>query len=282
MRSSKLIQPPSVKAYNNREFLHSPDARTIRILAEFLEPMSRFRRYRIRDTVVFFGSARVQPRATAEARHAELLKKINKNKNPSKVVLNALEDAQISLLMSRFYEDAERLAGMLTRWSKTLNDSERFVVCSGGGPGIMEAANKGALLAGGKSIGLNITIPLEQSPNPYISPELNFQFHYFFIRKFWFVYLAKGLVIFPGGFGTMDELMEVLTLIQTQKLSKKLALVIYGREYWEQVLNFDAMVKYKTISREDLRLFKMADSPEEAFQYLKRELLRNSVRRETS
>jgi uncharacterized protein (TIGR00730 family) len=174
--------------------------------------------------------------------------------------------------MSRYYEDAVVLASKLTQWSQTFDGHRHFVVCSGGGPGIMEAANKGAKLAGGKSIGMNISLPFEQESNPYVTKKLSFEFHYFFMRKFWFVYLAKALVMFPGGFGTLDELIEVLTLVQTEKVKKALPIVLYGRKYWKEVLNFDAMVKHKTISQKDLRFIQFADTPEEAFEYLRKRL----------
>jgi len=260
-------KPP--KAYNNLDFLNSPQARTIRILSEFLEPMDRFHREGIRDTIVFFGSARVISRNVAKKRLDAIRKRLLKVKNITKSDKQRLEDAKIDLYMSSYYEDAAKLTHMLTKWAKSINSSRHFVVCSGGGPGIMEAANKGALLAGGKSIGLNISLPFEQKSNDFISKNLCFEFHYFFMRKFWFVYLAKALIIFPGGFGTLDELMEVVTLIQTKKVIKSLPVVLYGRKYWEEVLNFKALVKYRTISKSDLKLFKFADTPEEAFEYLK-------------
>jgi uncharacterized protein (TIGR00730 family) len=190
-------------------------------------------------------------------------------------MLQELRTAQIQLDMSGYYEDCVKLAKLMTTWSSKLKDSRRFVVCSGGGPGIMEAANKGASLAGGKSIGLNISLPFEQFANPYVSPELNLEFHYFFMRKFWFMYLAKALVVFPGGFGTLDELMEVLTLIQTDKVKKKMTVVIYGTEYWTKVLDFQEMVNRGVVNAEDLKLFKFCDTPEEAFTYLKKSLSRN-------
>jgi uncharacterized protein (TIGR00730 family) len=224
-------------AYKNEEFLDSPDARALRILSEYLEPLSHFRRERIRDTIVFFGSARL------EAGDGPL---------------------------SRYYDDARTLARLLTEWSEELkNSSRRFVICSGGGPGIMEAANRGAADAGGKSVGLNIGLPFEQMPNPYITPELCFEFHYFFMRKFWFAYLAKALVVFPGGFGTMDELMEILTLVQTRKLAKKMVIVLYGSKFWKEIINFEALVRYGTISPDDLGLFQYADDPETALKLLK-------------
>jgi uncharacterized protein (TIGR00730 family) len=222
-------------AYRNEQFLDSPDARAVRLLAEYLEPYSHFRRERVRDTIVFFGSSRSEENG----------------------------------LMAKYYADARELARLVTVWSNQLpDDSRRFVVCSGGGPGIMEAVNRGALDAGGKSVGLNIGLPFEQLPNPYITPELSFQFHYFFMRKFWFVYLGKAMVFFPGGFGTMDEMMEVLTLVQTQKLNKRIVTVLYGEEFWKEVLHFDVLVRYGTISPEDLELFQYANDPQTALKLL--------------
>jgi uncharacterized protein (TIGR00730 family) len=223
-------------AYKNIEFLESPDGRIVRILSEYLHPLSHFRDSKIEDTIVFFGSARI----TEEG------------------------------VLGRYYKEARELARMVTQWSDGLtNHSRRFVVCTGGGPGIMEAANRGAQDAGGKSIGLNIGLPFEQWPNPYISPDLSFEFHYFFLRKFWFAYPARALVVFPGGFGTMDEMFELLTLMQTQKIENKVLLILYGTEYWHEVINFDALVKYGTISPEDLNLMQHADDPETALQLLK-------------
>jgi len=249
-------------AYQNEPFLNSPDGRILRILSEYSEPLSRFRREQIQDTVVFFGSARFDSQADAEARLAELRR--------ASVDPKELKRAQAALDMSRYYEDARKLASMLTEWSiKIPARRRRFVVTTGGGPGIMEAANRGAKEAGGKTIGLNINLPFEQFPNPYITPSLNFEFHYFFMRKFWFAYLAKALVIFPGGFGTFDELFEILTLAQTDKLAKKILVVIYGSEYWKKLINFQAMIDAGTINATDLDLFKMVDSPEEGFEYLR-------------
>src|SRR5437867_2164404 len=223
---SKRVGVRRPVAYLNQEFLNSADARVIRIIAEYLEPMSHFKREKIRDTVVFFGSARLR------------------------------QDGPLG----RYYDEARVLARKLTEWSEQLpNSTRRFVVCSGGGPGIMEAANRGAYDAGGPTIGLNIGLPFEQFPNPYITPELCFEFHYFFMRKFWFAYLAKALVVFPGGFGTLDELMELLTLTQTQKLAKKMTILLYGSAYWNDIINFDALVRHGTIAPEDLKLFQYAD-----------------------
>src|SRR5438067_5251570 len=228
-------------AYQNERFLNSPEARSLRILAEYQEPLAHFRRERIRDTVVFFGSARIR---------------------------------ESSGELTRYYEEARELARLLTVWTKELpGNLHRLVVCSGGGPGIMEAANRGAADAGGKTIGLNIGLPFEQFPNPYITPELSFEFHYFFMRKFWFAYLAKALVVFPGGFGTLDEMMEILTLAQTQKLAKKILIVLYGSQYWKEILNFEALVKHGMISPEDLELFQYADDPDSAFKLLRDGLL---------
>jgi uncharacterized protein (TIGR00730 family) len=214
-------------AYQNEPFLNSPDGRILRMLAEYQEPLARFRREQIQDTVVFFGSARFQG-SDAAAQTLSALKE-NHASSAAEVLQQDLKRAQAGVDMARYYEDARKLAHMLTKWSTQIPARRhRFVVTTGGGPGIMEAANLGAYEAGGKSIGLNIQLPFEQYPNQYITPALNFQFHYFFMRKFWFAYLAKGLVIFPGGFGTMDELFEILTLAQTDKLSKKLLVIIYG------------------------------------------------------
>jgi uncharacterized protein (TIGR00730 family) len=258
MTDDKLKAAPL--AYRNDPFLNSPDGRILRILSEYAEPLSRFRREQIQDTVVFFGSARFLSRADAQKRLEEAQARQGR---PSRAAVAALE-------MARYYEDARKLASLLTEWSITIPARrKRFVVTTGGGPGIMEAANRGAKEAGGKTIGLNINLPFEQFPNPYISPSLNFEFHYFFMRKFWFAYLAKALVIFPGGFGTFDELFEILTLAQTEKLAKKILVVIYGSEYWKKLINFDVMIDAGTISAADLELFKIVDSPEEGFEVLK-------------
>jgi uncharacterized protein (TIGR00730 family) len=249
---SSPTEPPNNNrrpvAYLNERFLNSPDARALRILAEYLEPLAHFRREKVRDTVVFFGSARLS------------------------------EDGPLK----EYYEGARDLARMLTEWADQFtNSTYRFVICSGGGPGIMEAANRGAFEANGKTVGLNIGLPFEQFPNPYITPELSFEFHYFFMRKFWFAYLAKALVVFPGGYGTMDELMEVLTLMQTQKLAKKMTIVLYGSTYWKEIINFDALVKYGMIAPEDLSLFQYADDPQTAFELLKAGLMMYAMQPES-
>jgi uncharacterized protein (TIGR00730 family) len=233
-------------------------------MAEYVEPLARFRREQIQDTVVFFGSARLPSRDAAE----KTLTGLQGRRHPDHA--DELRRAEAGINMARYYEDARRMAFLLTEWSiKIPARRRRFVVTTGGGPGIMEAANLGAHEAGGKTIGLNIKLPFEQYPNPYITPSLNFEFHYFFMRKFWFAYLAKALVIFPGGFGTLDELFEILTLAQTEKLAKKILVVIYGREYWDKVLNLKTMAESGTISPEDLDLFKYVDSPEQGFEVLR-------------
>jgi len=252
------------KAYKNLEFLNSSDARTIRILSEFYEPQSRFRKNKIVDTIVFFGSARIRSKSEIQKEINEL--KTNKPKN-EKVFQNKLEALQTKLIMSRYYDDAVELSKRLTEWSMKLpTNGHRFTICSGGGPGIMEAANKGAKVVGGKSIGLNISIPFEQFVNKFVTPELAFEFHYFFMRKFWFAYLAKVLVVFPGGFGTLDELMEMITLLQTGKIKKNLKVVIYDSMYWNDIIDFDKLVKYGMISKKDLQLFDFCDTIDQAFE----------------
>ncbi len=270
------IKPP--KAYKDLEFLNSPDARVIRMLSEFLEPQRRFRHQKVKDTIVFFGSARIVPAKDARAQLRAVQKAARAKSKPDRALKQALRVAEVRVEMSRYYEDTVELARLLTKWSRSLSDSNRFVVCSGGGPGIMEAANRGAFLEKGKSLGLNISLPFEQFANPYISEGLAFEFHYFFMRKFWFAYLAKALVIMPGGFGTLDELLEMLTLLQTKKIKKKVAVVIYGSEYWRKVLNLDYMVASGVVTEKDLRLFKFLDTPQEAFEYLRDFLSKTYVR----
>ena len=263
-RPEKPSAPPL--AYENVPFLHSPSGRLLRIVSEYIEPQARFRQLRVQDTVVFFGSARFRSRAQAQ-QELEAVQKAG-GKAPSNKA--ALQQARDALATSAYYEDARRLARLLTEWSRSLPPKRRrFVVASGGGPGIMEAANRGATEAGGVTIGLNIHLPFEQAPNPYITPELNFEFHYFFMRKYWFAYLAKALVIFPGGFGTLDELFEMLTLAQTHKLAKRILVVIYGRAFWQRILNFDELLANGVISPEDMDLFRIVDSPDEGFQVLR-------------
>ena len=259
-------------AYENKKFLNGPEGRSLRILAEYQEPLSRFRRERIQDTVVFFGSARFHSPSQAQE-SLELLEKPGSAALAPPEEQERIRRARAHVEMARYYEDARRLAFMITQWSKTINQPRhRFVICTGGGPGIMEAANLGASEAGGKTIGMNINLPFEQMPNPYITPDLNFEFHYFFMRKLWFAYLAKALVVFPGGFGTFDEMFELLTLAQTEKLAKRISVVIYGKEYWDRVINFQALVDAGTISPNDLNLFHWANTPDEAFAHLRAEL----------
>jgi len=248
----------AVKAYKNLAFLNSTPARTLRILAEYLEPETRFEELRVRDTIVLFGSARIAPREKAE----EALAQARQGNGD-------VAAAEMQLEMSRYYEDTRELCRRLTLWSKSLEGTDRrFVICSGGGPGIMEAANRGASEAKGENIGLNISLPFEQNDNPYITRRLSFEFHYFFMRKFWFSYLAKAFVIMPGGFGTLDEFMEILTLIQTLKIKKKAPIVLYGKQFWQEILNFEPMVRMGTISPEDLGLFYQTDSVDEAYDHI--------------
>jgi len=267
-------------AYLYPEFLESAEARPIRILAEYLEPLRRFRDQKIQDTVVFFGSARVDSRERAE-RALRTLRARGVGTTDEKFQAE-LTRSRKALEWARYYEEARELARLLTSWSLTLqSENHRFVVTSGGGPGIMEAANRGAREAGGKTIGLNIRLPFEQGANPYITEGLHFEFHYFFMRKFWFAYLSKAIVLFPGGFGTFDELFEILTLVQTDKLSKKIDVVLYGREYWDQVLNLNPMVEWGAIAEEDLDLIHFADTPAEAFEGLREHLIAQHLEPQT-
>src|SRR5438046_3851000 len=247
--------PPEKKiaplAYENPQFLNSPDGRILRMMSEYVEPLARFRREQIQEPVVFFGSARFHSLADANT----VMEKASLSSEDGKRKL-----AQAGVELGRYYEDARKMAFLLSEWASHIPARRRrFVVTTGGGPGIMEAANRGAREAGSKTIGLNIRLPFEQYPNPYITPSLNFEFHYFFMRKFWFAYLAKALVIFPGGFGTLDELFEILTLAQTQKLAKKLGVFMYGREYWEEILDLEPMAEWGAISLADLDLLKWVD-----------------------
>ena len=257
----------AVKAYKNEQFLNSSDARSLRILAEYLEPESRFEELDVKDTIVVFGSARFKSLEDSERELEE-----------ARVAGDDLTQAEKAVEMSRYYEAARTLSFRLTEWSKNLEDSgRRFVICSGGGPGIMEAANRGASEAKGENIGLNISLPFEQNDNPYITHRLSFEFHYFFMRKFWFSYLAKAIVIFPGGFGTLDEFMEILTLVQTQKIKKRMPIVLFGGQFWGDVLHIDALVRHGTVSPEDLDLFHTTDSVDDAFDYLVRELSEHAL-----
>ncbi|NVJ92407.1 MAG: LOG family protein [Methylocystaceae bacterium] len=258
---------PPVHAYLNQDFIEEREGRPLRILAEYLEPDARFESQRVEDTIVFLGSARLLPKDVAEEKLV-----IAKKENGD------IKRAEIDLEMSRYYEDSRELARRLTVWSKGLEGAKkRFVICTGGGPGIMEAGNRGASEAKGLNMGLNITLPFEQTPNPYTTRQLTFEFRYFFMRKFWFMYLAKAMVTFPGGFGTMDELFEALTLIQTGKVSKHLPIVLFGKKFWDEVMNLDAMVKYGTISEKDLELFYYTDSVDDAYDYITSHLEKHAM-----
>src|SRR5262245_42761326 len=269
--------PHQPLAYLSREFLESADGRPVRILAEYLEPLRRFKEQQIQDTVVFFGSARVDSRERAERAHATLRARGVRDADGHYEA--ELLKSRKALEWARYYEDARELARLLTAWSTSLrSENHRFVVTSGGGPGIMEAANRGAREAGGKTIGLNIRLPFEQGANPYITDGLHFEFHYFFMRKFWFAYLAKALVVFPGGFGTCDELFEILTLVQTDKLSKKIQVILYGRDYWSQVFNLEPMAEWGAIAEKDIELLDFADTPSDALEQLRAHLIEHHLR----
>jgi uncharacterized protein (TIGR00730 family) len=261
-----MTQPPT-KAYSNEAFLNSRDGRALRILAEYLEPKSRFERENVDDTIVFMGSARTLSREQAEA-----------NLKQVKAEGGDLARAQMALKMSGYYEAARTLANRLTLWSKALDSIEkRFVVCTGGGPGIMEAANRGASEARGVNVGLTISLPMEEFDNPYITHGLGFHFHYFFMRKFWFTYLAKAVIVFPGGYGTLDELFELLTLVQTRKMTKPLPIVLFGTEYWREVINFDALVQHGMINAADVSLVHRTDSVDDAYDYIVRRLSADAI-----
>ena len=263
------------KAYENDNFLNSADGRVLRMLAEYLHPKSKFRKHKIMDTIVFFGSARLKSKRDALAD----FRKINKMNPKSTGFAQKLRYSQLMVDMSRYYEDAVELSRRLTEWSLNLDTTaNRFIVCTGGGPGIMEAANKGAKKAGGYSVGLNISIPFEQFVNRYVTPDLSFEFHYFFMRKFWFAYLSKALIIFPGGFGTMDECFEVLTLVQTEKIKKKLLMVIYDEKYWKSIINFDVLVEKGMISESDLKLLNFCSSIDEVFDKVVKHLEKHYAR----
>jgi hypothetical protein len=255
------------KAFENEKFLHSRTGRPIRILSEHLEPEARFEQFGVSDTIVFFGSARF-------CSHDDASTQLDAARKAG----GDVKAAENRLAMSRYYEAARQLANRLTHWSKNLEGgSRRFVVCTGGGPGIMEAANRGASEAKGLNIGLNISLPHEQNENPFLTRELAFEFHYFFMRKFWFIYLAKALVIFPGGFGTFDEFFEVMTLVQTRKVEKKMPIVVFGREFWSEVIDFQALVRRGVIDGEDLNLFKLTDSVDEAYRFITGELIETAL-----
>jgi uncharacterized protein (TIGR00730 family) len=262
-------------AYHDSVFLESETARPVRMLSEYLDPLRRFKEQRIQDTVVFFGSTHVRSRERAE----EALAELERGGQGHRDLQAQLEQGRRAVEWSRYYEEARELARMLTAWSTTLESpNHRFVVASGGGPGIMEAANRGAREAGGKTVGLNIKLPFYQEPNPYITEGLHFEFRYFFMRKFWFAYLAKALVIFPGGLGTLNELFETLTLMQTEKLAKQIQVVLYGTEYWAPIVNFEPMLEWGAIAPKDLTLLKRADTPQAAFELLREHLSTHHLR----
>jgi len=267
MSSGKSQQYPA-KAYKDEDFINAPEGRPVRILAEYLEPKARFAEYNVQDTILFFGSARIRSREEAEA-ELDALRKAGDDETPA---LNKLK-------LSGYYESTRELAARLTQWSKSLRDKSgrRFVICTGGGPGIMEAANRGASEAHGDNIGLGISLPFEQGNNPWVTHALSFEFHYFFTRKFWFLYLAKALVLMPGGFGTMDELFETLTLLQTGKIKKRVPVVLFGTEYWDRVMNLETMVEFGTIDAKDLDLIYRTDSVDDAFAYITRELAEHAL-----
>jgi uncharacterized protein (TIGR00730 family) len=255
-----------IKAYENTDFLNSKDGRELRLLSEYLEPKARFDRHQVDDTIVFMGSARIKSREDAE----EMVRKAKSGKDK--------ERAETALRMSVYYEASRKLASRLTKWSKALDQKERrFVVCTGGGPGIMEAANRGAAEAKGLNVGLTISIPMEEFSNPYVTRELSFHFHYFFMRKFWFAYLAKAVIVFPGGFGTLDELFELLTLVQTRKMTKPMPIVLFGTEYWSEVIDFDALARHGTINREDIDLVHRTDSVDDAYDWIVKQLAEKAL-----
>jgi uncharacterized protein (TIGR00730 family) len=263
--------PQASLAYHDRVFMESLPARPLRILAEYIDPLTRLRRAGIGDTIVMFGSARIQPRDRA-LKELERTRALARGRRTLEW-RTKLRAAKSIVEMSRYYEEARELSRRITLWAMTLGSHpKRFVVCSGGGPGIMEAANRGAAEAGGSSVGLSIQLPHEQKPNPYITPELNFCFHYFFMRKLWFAQMAKALIVFPGGFGTMDELWEMLTLLQTAKLSTHHLILIYGRKYWDKVMNWRYMVQTGTINEREYKLLEFADTVDEAFARVRAEM----------
>lgn len=251
------------KAYKDPDFMNSEAARSLRILAEYLGPRERFAKENIHDTIVIFGSARLLPRETA----VQMLQTARARNEDTSA-------AERAVRMSEYYEAAREIARKLTEWSNQLGDQgRRFAICSGGGPGIMEAANRGAREANGKTVGLSISLPHEQQGNQYITPQLDFEFHYFFTRKFWFAYLAKAFIVMPGGFGTLDELMEILTLMQTQKMTKPTPIVLFGKEFWNKVINFEALIEFGTISRADLDLFHITDDIDDTVEHITSRLL---------
>ena len=261
-----------IKAYKNLEFLRSDKARFIRILCELFEPEERFKVAGVEKTIVLFGSARTKPSKEAAAQLKSVNELIAQSSNPTETLQKRLKEAKMDLKASKYYDAAQELSQKLTEWSLQLPEKDRLLICSGGGPGIMEAANRGAHEANGKSVGLGISLPFEQRVNDYISKELQFEFKYFFIRKYWFVMLAKSLVAFPGGFGTLDELFETLTLMQTKKVNGKAPIVLFGKEFWNELINLETLVEWGMISEDDLNYIHITDSVEDAFNFVVREV----------
>lgn len=279
-KTQKILN--SKKAYDNFEFIHSSDGRIIRMLAEYLYPEQYLRKKGVRGAVVFYGSARTFSMEEYNQKLNKLNKQLAEAKGPAKKdIKNEIEKLKKVEDLCRYHDDATELARLLAEWLKKEPVGKGIYITSGGGGGMMEAANKGAYLAKAETIGLNISLPFEQFPNKYISPHFNFEFHYFFMRKFWFVYLAKAIVTMPGGFGTLDELMEILTLRQTLKVTKPLPIVLYGSKFWKELINFDLLIEKHLISPEDIDLFKFFDTPQEAFEYLKNELAKNLKKKDS-
>lgn len=279
-KTQKILN--SKKAYDNFEFIHSSDGRIIRMLAEYLYPEQYLRKKGVRGAVVFYGSARTFSMEEYNQKLNKLNKQLAEAKGPAKKdIKNEIEKLKKVEDLCRYHDDATELARLLAEWLKKEPVGKGIYITSGGGGGMMEAANKGAYLAKAETIGLNISLPFEQFPNKYISPHFNFEFHYFFMRKFWFVYLAKAIVTMPGGFGTLDELMEILTLRQTLKVTKPLPIVLYGSKFWKELINFDLLIEKHLISPEDIDLFKFFDTPKEAFEYLKNELAKNLKKKDS-
>jgi len=263
-----------LKAYDNRVFIHSNEGRIIRIIAEYLYPEHHFKKHGIKKTIIFFGSARVRPSEEYEKEIDQLRQKLTEvsERDKTRIRKKIEELERIKEEVAPYYDQAYQLAKKIAQWSQNLPPKNRYYICTGGGPGIMEAANRGAFEAGMKTIGLNISLPFEQEPNRYISPGLNFEFHYFFMRKFWLVYPAQALIVFPGGYGTIDEMMEILTLRQTGKMKKPRLIILYSSEYWKKVINFDYLIEMGMISKNDTKIFNFADTPEEAFKIILNEL----------
>jgi uncharacterized protein (TIGR00730 family) len=272
VRKGKIDKAP--KAYDNKDFIHSRDGRSIRMLSEYIYPEQFFRKYGVNGTVIFFGSARTLSLDEFDMKIKELNDEMSMANPENKLSVHEKIEAFMKTYdMTNCYNESMILSEKIGEWSKTMPEHQKLLVCTGGGPGMMESANRGAARAGQPSIGLNISLPFEQYPNNYITPELNFEFHYFFMRKFWFVSLAKAIVAMPGGYGTMDELMEILTLKQTRKVTKPFPIILYNEKFWKKLINFDFLVEMGMINQEDLNLFKFCNSPDEAFDYLKENIV---------